>query len=581
MKRLIYPFVLFVLYGCSDAYWVKRSDAAMEQNMYFSALKCANNIDNPTSANERKIKAAYKLKQYGLIKNQPKDNLKLQENTVGYIFEDVSKQSNYIAQEATEIGFVLDPMNFDGKGREMTPFWIGDRMFYIGDEIGITDEYSGDQTSFLKIKSANQDREELPSWMKSNDHVGPVAYSKAKDLVVFSKNILVTEKNSLKSIPNLFFTKQVNGKWSAPERLELGDKKFIYTHPFISENTSTLYFVSNMPGGKGGLDIYELRLDEIGKRLNAQNSGSINTPRDEQFPTLVDEVIYYSVNEADGLGGLDIYAYMDGKSERLLSPFNSAEDDFYPVMDSNGSWFISSNRNDDKGQDRIYRFTKVNQMVLVRFIHGESGEILSGTEISMQHEDHKHTFTASGNGNYLDVQQDYTINAEGFETKEFKGTDLSNSLLIRTMDIVLQPKKVILNDEVKPLRPEVGKDITELIQLKPIYFDKSSFDIRSDAQAELDKVAKFMKEHPSIKIECRSHTDCRSSASSNLTLSNNRSKSAVNYLKVSGIAAERLSYKGFGESQPLNDCTCEGKQKTTCSEEELAVNRRLEFIVIE
>lgn len=126
---------------------------------------------------------------------------------------------------------------------------------------------------------------------------------------------------------------------------------------------------------------------------------------------------------------------------------------------------------------------------------------------------------------------------------------------------------------------EVGKDIGKLISINPIYFDLSKWNIRPDASVELDKIVKVMQENPTMEIELGSHTDCRSSAQFNQTLSEKRAKSSTEYIVSKGIDAKRITFKGYGESRLINKCACEGPKKSKCPESEHAKNRRTEFVI--
>src|SRR5690606_4154153 len=97
---------------------------------------------------------------------------------------------------------------------------------------------------------------------------------------------------------------------------------------------------------------------------------------------------------------------------------------------------------------------------------------------------------------------------------------------------------------------------------------------------ELDKIVAFMNENPTVVIELGSHTDCRASKSYNKALSNRRAISSANYIKERITNKKRISGKGFGESQLVNDCECEGTVVSDCSEEEHQANRRTEFKII-
>jgi outer membrane protein OmpA-like peptidoglycan-associated protein len=134
--------------------------------------------------------------------------------------------------------------------------------------------------------------------------------------------------------------------------------------------------------------------------------------------------------------------------------------------------------------------------------------------------------------------------------------------------------------DVSLTKVEVGLDLAKLIDIKPIYFDRSKFNIRADAAIELDKIVKIMNEYPTMEIELGSHTDCRGTIQQNETLSNNRAIASAEYIKKKITNPTRIYGKGFGESKLISDCPCEGAVKSTCSEEDHQKNRRTEFIII-
>lgn len=126
---------------------------------------------------------------------------------------------------------------------------------------------------------------------------------------------------------------------------------------------------------------------------------------------------------------------------------------------------------------------------------------------------------------------------------------------------------------------EVGMDLAKMIDLKPIYFDLGKAKIRPDAAIELDKIVQVMNEYPGMYIELGAHTDCRAAAKANLKLSDERAKASAAYIVKKGIKKERIVGKGYGETKLLNDCACEGKVQSNCTEEEHSLNRRTEFII--
>ena len=126
---------------------------------------------------------------------------------------------------------------------------------------------------------------------------------------------------------------------------------------------------------------------------------------------------------------------------------------------------------------------------------------------------------------------------------------------------------------------EIGSDLSQMIEINPIYFDLGKFAIRKDAAIELDKIVSVMNEYPSMKIELGSHTDCRSSKAFNQTLSEKRAKASADYIKKRITDPKRIYGVGYGESRLKVNCPCEGNVKSDCSEDEHQKNRRTEFII--
>ena len=164
-----------------------------------------------------------------------------------------------------------------------------------------------------------------------------------------------------------------------------------------------------------------------------------------------------------------------------------------------------------------------------------------------------------------------TLKKEGYLTKT-----VDFSKLVTKLEVI----NIHENLDVSLTKIEVGSDLAKLVDVKPIYFDMSKYNIRKDAAVELDKIVKIMNEYPSMIIELGSHTDCRGTIQQNQTLSDNRAKASADYIKSKITNPERISGKGYGEAKLVSDCPCEGTVKSKCSEEEHQKNRRTEFIII-
>lgn len=167
---------------------------------------------------------------------------------------------------------------------------------------------------------------------------------------------------------------------------------------------------------------------------------------------------------------------------------------------------------------------------------------------------------------------DIEVSKTGYLSKTTKGVSIGTDV---------SPLDISMLADLKMKKINVGDDLGALLAIQPIYFESGKWDITPQGATELDKIVKILLNNPQFVIECGSHTDCRSSKASNLTLSSKRANSTVKYMVDKGVSSGQLKYKGYGEDQPVNDCRCEGSVKTKCSEQELALNRRTEFKVLD
>lgn len=362
--------------------------------------------------------------------------------------------------------------------------------------------------------------------------------------------------------------------------------------PAFSPDGSVLYFASNRPGGFGGIDLYKANKLANGDFGNAVNLGpTINTPGNEMFPRPArDGKFFFSSDGHPGYGKLDIFvAEKDDSGTQIIKNlgknFNSKDDDFgiffteYPK-----AGFISSNRDGGIGDDDIYFFEdktpkpKIVNVLLNVFTKESKSDgnpaVLTQARVVLYGSDKKQQggdfSNAQGRVRFtMSPDEDYTIIAS-------KGGYFSKSIPYSTKGKTPDPKTLIQDVTNVTLDTTIILDqliLEKAIVLDNIYYDLDKAEIRTDASPELDKLVKILKDNPSIRIELSSHTDSRSSESYNLSLSQRRAQSAVDYMVSQGIARERLVAKGYGETQLII--------KDAKTEEEHQVNRRTEFKVIE
>ncbi len=450
---------------------------------------------------------------------------------------------------------------------------------------GKKDEWSGD--SYYDLYTAKKSG---TGWTKANGlegdvngafHEGPATFNKAGDEMYFTRSNYFKKKlkASSKSENNLkiFKAKLVNGKWEGSEELPFNSDEYSVGHPSLSADGKTLYFTSDMPGGIGSSDIYKSTWDGA-KWSKPENMGAgINTAGKEAFPYAHEEdsSFYFSSDGNVSLGGLDIFkSKWDGTKwgspQNIKAPLNSQKDDFAFSLKADGKGgYLSSNRG---GEDRIYEWVPIPPIEPVYFTEGmvtdkATGKPLPGAKVLFKNMD--------------DGTDEFVITDENgkykYEIKPNKHYDIvaSKDLYFVKKDKVFVPKSKLGESVNKNLALE-PIIIDKPIVIENIYYDVAKWDIRPEAALELDKLVQFLKDNGNINIELSSHTDCRASDQYNLTLSEKRAKSAVDYLISKGIEASRLKAKGYGESKLLNKCD----DGVTCTDEEHQINRRTEIKVL-
>jgi outer membrane protein OmpA-like peptidoglycan-associated protein len=191
------------------------------------------------------------------------------------------------------------------------------------------------------------------------------------------------------------------------------------------------------------------------------------------------------------------------------------------------------------------------------------------------------TFTTDKEGDFRHIYKDKKIGDElSYIVKMEKEGYVTK---VQGIDFAIKKEGYVLLHEylnTKMYKIKLGADLGKMVDLRPIYFDLGKATIRPDASIELNKMVDLLKQNPAMTIELGSHTDCRGSAASNLSLSDKRAKSSAAYIISKGISASRIYGKGYGESQLLNDCKCEGTVVSNCDEATHSQNRRTEFKIV-
>ena len=377
------------------------------------------------------------------------------------------------------------------------------------------------------------------------------------------------------------------GKWQNVIEMPFNSNEYSVAHPTLSLDEKTLYFASDMPGTLGQSDLFSVSIHPDGSYGTPKNLGkTINTEGRETFPFIAtDNELYFASDGRPGLGGLDIFVSkigdlnLLGEVQNVGAPINGSQDDFAFLINSkNRNGFFTSNREGGNGYDDIYRFTELRKLTCEQMLAGiitdqETGIQLSDAKVSLFDDEFKFIKESSsdekGRYNFEAVcGKTYYVRAEklAYETKEAK------------VSIRNRTGKTELSLELEKRIKEVGvgTDLAKTLNIPIIYFDLDKSVIRKDAAFELEKILSVMQSNPKMKIDIRSHTDSRQTNKYNEKLSDRRAKATVEWLIKNGITSDRLTGKGYGESQLVNKCA----DGVKCTEEEHQVNRRSEFIIV-
>ena len=335
--------------------------------------------------------------------------------------------------------------------------------------------------------------------------------------------------------------------WGKASSVELTkDTLSCFAHPAVSPDGQWLYFVSDMPGGKGGLDIWRVRITSAGYG-GVENLGEpINTPGNEMFPTFrPNGDLYFSSDGHPGMGGLDIFIAHPGKSGRYVLehpgyPLNSQGDDFGMTFEGvKNRGFFSSNRNDGRGWDHIYSFVNPEIVQSVKgWVYEQEGYELPAAQVYM--------IGSDGTNLKLGVKSDGSFEKELTPGVEYMFLATCKGFLNHKEELKVVP----MNDSHEYVLQFPLASITAPVLIDNIFYDFNKATLRPESQTALDELVKLLNENPNVTIELSSHCDYKGSSAYNKLLAQRRAESVVNYLVDKGIARDRLSPVGYGKEKP-------------------------------
>ena len=394
-------------------------------------------------------------------------------------------------------------------------------------------------------------KNERGAWQKPEPIEGDVNTEDDEGVISFSPDGTTMYLTKARREPNadtsveIYTSTRTGAQWSAPQKYEItADTLSAFGHPAVSPDGEFLYFVSDMPGGYGGKDIWRISLTE--KEGTLENLGvQINTPGDEMFPYIRSNGdLYFSSDGHPGMGGLDIFkAKMNDSGfwqiENMKAPINSQADDFGITFGEEESGFFSSNRGDGRGYDNIYSFELPSISVWI-----------SGTVIDKDDEPVPDAIIRIV-GNDGSNQKEFARKDGSFRFKLDRGV---HYVMLASCRGYLNSKQEFISDN-EEADAEYGVNfvlasISKPILIENIFYDFDRATLRPESETSLNELVKMLNDNPNVSIELGAHTDLKGSEQYNLRLSDRRARSVVDYLIKSGINPDRLQPKGYGESRP-------------------------------
>jgi outer membrane protein OmpA-like peptidoglycan-associated protein len=423
-------------------------------------------------------------------------------------------------------------------------------------------------------------------------HEASPVFTKDGNTMYYTQNEL--KENNQKRVVNgrykIYKSVKQNGKWKNEGVQDIfAQDSARVAHPALSPDGKTLYFASDAKGTFGQSDLFKVTIKEDGSYTNPENLGNtINTEGRESYPFVTkDNILLFASDGHPGQGGFDIFALdlnQKGASPvHLRAPLNSVFDDFglnWNRQTNNG--VFTSNRPEGQGDDDLYVFTNTkpffefdyNARIIGKVLDKNTNLPIANATVVLYDSKGKElartTTNETGDFVFEKVLSNATYTTQGSK-ETYSTNDTRPSLALYEREV---STTIVLDQDQYKL--EQGLDLAKALSLRHIYFDLDKSYIRKDAKVELEKIVEVLTQNPSIKIEIGSHTDSRQSKQYNQALSQRRAKSTLEYLVKRGIAKSRLTAKGYGETQLVNQCA----DGVKCSEAEHQLNRRSTFVIV-
>lgn len=598
-KKLFYIFLIVFLSSCGVGQTLKKADESYARGEYFNAAAQYKKAYGRIKPKERSFRGevAYKLAECYRLTNYTVRAKGAYQNAIRYnhpdstayfyLAEMLRKNGEYkpaakqykifltwkpnhklarngllsceLAQEwkANPTRYIVKrAQSFNSRRSDYSPAFAGedtDVLYFTstrneakGNDInGITGVKSADIFQSKKDDKGNwQKPAPLDSKVNSEYEDGACAFTPDGKTMYFTRCAVSPNVDRLAEI---YSSTRSGANWGDPQKCELTkDTLSSVAHPAVSPQGDFLYFVSDMPGGYGGLDIWRINITTNGFGYVENLGAEINTAGNEMFPTFgADGELYFSSDGHPGMGGLDIFraefrATGRWNVQNMKSPVNSNGDDFGMTFEpGKSSGFFSSNRGDARGWDHLYTFELPEiSYTLTGWVYDKEGEPLPDAVVTIVGDDGTYQkIDMKNNGSFTrrvspDVRYVMLASCRGYlNYKQELNTDAVEKNMMYELEFPLA-------------------SITRPVLIENIFYEFNRADLTSESTGALDELVQLLTDNPNVTIELSAHTDYFGTNEYNLGLSQRRAESVVRYLIAHGIDKDRLTPKGYGEEQP-------------------------------
>ncbi len=504
------------------------------------------------------------------------------------------------------LAYMVSPVDFNSEQSDFAPAYNGEEVFFISNR-GKAKLFQSinmrDGSFFLDMYKVSGDMAVKVDKISQGLHEGPMSFFEGGSKVIVTTNYPFVKKNADLGNPStlrlVIYEKGADG-WVLNSEFPHNNIEYSVGHPSFDEKTSTLYFASNKPDGKGGVDIYSSSYSggTWGEPVNVER---INTEGDDLFPFVQDGDIFFSSNGRGGLGGLDIYKTKIGGGTiyTMGYPVNTSKDDFGIVLDQSGKrGYLSSNREGGLGSDDIYEVLIYRIRIEVKVIDEKTGQPIKGNlKIVDSRTGEEVPYTMNGDKAVYDGLRGRTYvitsDQEGYAGSEaqFKADTKEEMMAV---SVPMQKKEEAVEVEgaegasvvrvdnlanpvyyrmsskklVRITATDLGPNDKPIV-IEDVYF-KFDSDVIAKGVGEIDKVVAILKAYPVLTVDITSYCDARGSVKYNERLAERRAQRVEDYMKSNGIEPDRIRAVLIGKAELYEKCD-------KCNEDQHQRNRRVEF----